>query len=246
MTIKITDITRRDIADAILLEKINLHGRLKETEFLSRIWDLDSLPSHDERYANASGDIWQHTVNNNDWDSDWIFSDPRFNLKGDDEIFLRFLCESIHPAVRADVTESERLCQLYNNYLKNDRYHIIEKTKISNKPVFIGCLMGALVSPGIDSAKETLSGTDAGYVAQQITRMEVAANQDPELAIGTAKELIETCCKSILNERNMPFSKTVMFAVGCFSFKAKAQLSPTKPLPITAKSMFLSQEVCSQ
>jgi len=38
--------------------------------------------------------------------------------------------------------------------------------------------------------------------------MEAAVNQDPELAIGTAKELVETCCKSILNECKVPFSKT--------------------------------------
>jgi AbiJ N-terminal domain 3 len=60
MTTKISEITRRDILDVIFLEKINLYGRLEEIEFLSRIWDLDSMPSSDSRYKNATGDIWQH------------------------------------------------------------------------------------------------------------------------------------------------------------------------------------------
>lgn len=208
MTTKISEITRRDILDVIFLEKINLYGRLEEVEFLSRIWDLDSMPSSDSRFENATRDIWQHTINNFDWEDGWVFSDSRFNLnKGDDETFLRFLCETIHPVVRADITECERLCQLYNSCLKNDGYQIVEKARISGKPIFVGRYIGFSASPGINSAKEIFSGTDLGYVSQQITRMETAVNQDTELAIGTAKELVETCCKSILNECNIDFSK---------------------------------------
>ncbi len=160
------------------------------------------------RFQNATGDIWQHRVNNYDWEDDWLFYDPRFRLMdGDDETFLRFLCETIHPVVRPDVTEAERICQLYNTYLKNDGYALSEKARISGKPVYIGRYIGVAKAPGVDAAREVLSGTDVGYVTQQITRMEAAVNEDPELAIGTAKELVETCCKSILTEREVSFSK---------------------------------------
>jgi hypothetical protein len=37
--------------------------------------------------------------------------------------------------------------------------------------------------------------------------MEGSVVNDPDLAIGTAKELIETCCKTILNERGVEFPK---------------------------------------
>lgn len=208
MTTKISEITRRDILDFVFVENINLYGRLEETEFLSRIWDLGAMPSTDPRFKDAIGDIWQHTINNEDWGRDWVFSDSRFNLmRGDDEIFLRFLCESIHPVVRSDITECERLCQLYNSYLKNDGFQMVEKTRLSGKPIYIGRHVGIDVTPGLRAARESLSGTDLTYVSQQITRMEVAVNQDPELAIGTAKELVETCCKSILTEAKVTFSK---------------------------------------
>ena len=47
-----------------------------------------------------------------------------------------------------------------------------------------------------------MAGTmGSSYLTQQITRMEASVEQDPELAIGTAKELVETVCKTILEER---------------------------------------------
>jgi hypothetical protein len=205
---KISQITRRDIIDAIAVEKVKWCGRLEEPEFLSRLFDLRNLPSRDHRFPDAAGDIWQHRVNNYDWDDDWVFYDSRFNLmNGDDETFLRFLCETIHPVVRPDPTETERLCQLYNQYLRNDGFQIVEKTRLSGKPVYIGRYVGVSVTPGVSAAKETLGGTDPGYIAQQITRMEAAVLSDPDLAIGTAKELVETCCKTILRERGVEFSK---------------------------------------
>ena len=45
---------------------------------------------------------------------------------------------------------------------------------------------------------------NAKHLAEQIRRMESSIEADPSLAIGTAKELIETCCKTILAERGKP------------------------------------------
>lgn len=205
---KITELTRRDIIDAIFVEKVNWSGRLEESEFLSRLFDLQKLPSTDSRFPNAAGDIWQHRVNNFDWDEDWVFYDDRFNLKhGDDEVFLRFLCETLHPVVRPDATESERMCQMFNQYLRNDGFELVEKTRMSGRPVYVGRFVGLVQTPGLAAVRETLAGTDPGYVAQQITRMESAVGNDPGLAIGTAKELVESCCKTILTERAVQFSK---------------------------------------
>ena len=206
---KISQITRRDIIDAITVEKISWNGRLEESEFLSRLYNLAALPSTDRRFKDAGGDIWQHRVNNSDWDDDWVFYDSRFSLMtGDDETLLTFLCETIHPVVRPDPTDAERICQLYNQYLRNDGFRIIEKTRLSGKPVFVGRHVGVAANPAIEAARDTLGGTDPGYVAQQITRMEAAVASDPALAIGTAKELVETCCKTILHDRDIVFSKS--------------------------------------
>jgi hypothetical protein len=164
---------------------------------------LDGAPSRVRK--NATGRATRHRVNNHDWDDDWIFHDPRFNLfQADDEVFLRFLCETIHPVVRPDVTESQRLSQLYNQFLRNDGFELVEKTRISGRPVYVGRHVGLIPTPGLQAAQRTFA--DAGYVAQQITRMEAAVLNDPALAIGTAKELIETTCKTILDEKKLTYS----------------------------------------
>lgn len=207
---KISPATRRNIADAIALEGIDWAGRLEEQEFLARLFDLQSMPSTDGRYKNASGDIWKHRVANDDWNDDWIFYDRRFNLLGgDDEAFLRFLCETIHPVVRADPTEVERLVQLYNEHLKPDGFQLVEKTRMSGRPVYAARHGREMPAPGVKAVRATLAGTDPGYVAQQITRMEAAVDNDPDLAIGTAKELVETCCKTILEERSVEVPKSI-------------------------------------
>lgn len=54
--------------------------------------------------------------------------------------------------------------------------------------------------------KETIIVFDAKHLADQIRRIEQSIETDPPLAIGTAKELIETCCKTILAERGKPVS----------------------------------------
>lgn len=204
---KISQITRRDIIDAISVEQINWSGRLEETEFLSRLYNLENLPSEDSRFKTASGDIWQHRINNSDWSDDWVFYDSRFDLMGgDDDALLAFLCETVHPVVRPDPSEAERICQLYNQYLRNDGFQIVEKARLSGKPVFAGRFIGVGIIPAVSSVKAILGGTDPGYLFQQITRMEAAVENDPALAIGTAKELVESCCKTILKARGIPFS----------------------------------------
>jgi len=63
------------------------------------------------------------------------------------------------------------------------------------------CLLS--VGPDLIDLKHAARKLDADYLADQIHRMEQSIDADPSLAIGTAKELIETCCKTILAERNV-------------------------------------------
>ncbi len=233
---RISQATRRDIVDALQVENVNWGGRLEESEFLARLFDLASLPSTDSRFKNAAGDIWQHRVNNQDWNDDWVFYDPRFNLMGsDDEVLLRFLCETVHPVVRPDVTESEKLVQLYNSYLKNDGFALVEKSRISGKPIYVGRDIGIMDAPGVSAAKEALAGADTTYVAQQITRMEASVVNDPGLAIGTAKELVETCCKTILHERGIEIPKNADLPQLVKATSKELQLTPDD-IPDQAKA----------
>ncbi len=55
--------------------------------------------------------------------------------------------------------------------------------------------------PSLNPLKEHARLLNANHLAEQIRRLEASIETDPSLAIGTAKELIETCCKTILADR---------------------------------------------
>ncbi|MFS0980784.1 AbiJ-NTD4 domain-containing protein [Enterococcus casseliflavus] len=146
---RITEITRNDILDlfkngldvGILFSTeivhYTYHGRLEEIEFLSRIYDLEKMPSFDSRYQNALGDIWQHTVNNDDYPDDWVFTDERFMLKnGSDEVYLNFICEIFHPTVRIEKSYWENFLEEINTLLKNDGYELYISNQISGRDVY--------------------------------------------------------------------------------------------------------------
>jgi len=206
----ITEVTRRNIFDSLRVEGCAWSGRLEETKFLSRIFDLQSLPSYNTRLRNLEDDIWQHRVNNDDWEDDWVFDDERFNLlHGPDEVFLRFLCEMVHPVVQPNLRESQRLVGLFNSHLRADGWEIVERTRISDKPVYAPRrrLIGSSLS--IKEAKAIAEEINADYVNRQISRLESSIGEDPELAIGTAKEFAETICKSILDDHGVDYNNDV-------------------------------------
>ena len=64
---------------------------------------------------------------------------------------------------------------------------------------------GRVTAPGratsLDELQDAVSPLDLPHLQRQIERMREATDADPWLAIGTAKELVETTCKTILRER---------------------------------------------
>ena len=146
---RITEITKRDILD---LFKNGLEiddffetrtvpypyfGRFEELDFLKRLYELRDMPSNDARYENAEQDIWQHTVNNDDYPDCWVFEDERFYLQnGDDETYLKFLCEVFHPAVRYEKGYWKEFLTEINKLLQNDGYELYPAEKVSNRDVY--------------------------------------------------------------------------------------------------------------
>lgn len=150
MTKKISLLTKRDIL-RIFKEGIfedyffdTIHktykyfGCLSEIEFLKRLFILEDLPSYDKRYINAEFDIVQHTINNDDYEYCWSFSDDRFNFNnGEDEVYLNFLCEIFHPEVRDENEDWRDFLSKVNLLLRNDGYELFSNEKISGREKFI-------------------------------------------------------------------------------------------------------------
>lgn len=145
----ITNVTKRDIID--LFNKgidenpfwgeertfYKYYGRLEEIDFLRRLYDLENIESYDERFENAAGDIWQHTVNNEDYPKNWVFTDMRFGLlEGDDRTFLDFICEIFHPEVRDDSKNWEIYLKSINSLLLKDGYELHSSSQISGRNIY--------------------------------------------------------------------------------------------------------------
>ncbi|GIQ68359.1 hypothetical protein XYCOK13_11830 [Xylanibacillus composti] len=117
--------------------RYNYFGRLEEIEFLKRLYNLKEMPGSNKRYQNAEEDIWQHTVNNDDYPFCWVFEDERFQLKdGNDESYLRFICEIFHPAVRDEKGYWKEFLGELNKLLQKDGYEIYPAKKISQRDVY--------------------------------------------------------------------------------------------------------------
>jgi hypothetical protein len=191
------------------LENVVWSGKLDDVEFLSRLFDLQRLPSTDTRFKDAASDIWQHCINNDDWDRDWVFTDDRFNLiDGPSDQFLRFLCEVVHPVVRPLRDETIKLVSHFNEQLRQVGWELYEEERIAGRPRFSYRQINHNGSRVVSRARNVADALDAGWMAKEIERVENAVERDPALAIGTAKELIETCCKTILTKRNVAFTKS--------------------------------------
>jgi len=132
----ISEVTRRNIIDYLLFKKYPFHGRLDIMSFLKRIWDLSSMPSTDHRFRDAEGDIWQHMINNYDWEYDYLLY-TRLDLLGcNDEIFLKFLETCIHPVVLNDETQVSETLSEFNKFLAPDGYRLEVSSQISGRPVY--------------------------------------------------------------------------------------------------------------
>jgi hypothetical protein len=200
---------RQNIVDGLKLENVAWFGTLNDVEFLSRLYDLKGLPSNDSRYKDAAGDIWQHRVNNDDWENDWVYTDDRFALlDGPSEAFLRFLCETVHPVVRPLRDEALKLVSHFNDQLRQAGWELIEEEFIAGRPRFSYRPLRNQTARAVLRARTVADALDAGWMAKEIERLEQAVDRDPALAIGTAKELVESCCKSLLNKRGVPFTKS--------------------------------------
>ena len=200
---------RRDVLDGVADSNISWAGRLEEPDFLARLWDIATLPSTDYRYKDAAGDIFQHRINNHDWEDDWIFTDSRFDLLGcPDEKFLAFLCETVHPRVRDSADEVERLVRFYNECLGPAGVEIAQGRK---RPSIDG-------PPRHEYAARHVARRTAdplvldGYkhlekpevLAQHLRRIDANVDADPPLAIASSKELVESVFRMILDDYLVP------------------------------------------
>ncbi len=181
-----------------------------EDQFVAQVWPRASgLASYDSRFKGALADIHQHRINNYDWDDDWIFGDARFDLAGgSDDQFLAFLAETLHPVVRSDEDQVAKLVTEYNRQLRPDGYQLTATSRISGKPIYAGTRISAVHNPSTALSLPTRTLLkDHSALLDHLDAIGRDITADPAGAITSAKDLVETMYKVILDKRGVAYSK---------------------------------------
>ncbi|WP_282824590.1 abortive infection family protein [Gulosibacter sediminis] len=199
--------TRNNLLDWLSLSEFSWAGRLEHPVFLSRLYDLESLPSKDNRYRNASGDIYQHMVNNWDWDDDWVFGDDRFHLRdGSDENFLSFLAETVHPIVRDNAQTAAEMVTAYNDTLRRDGFELYETDRFGDRIIYGWRSIAAYHVPAVLRLTQAPDLTDNSVLRRHLDVIDRDLNSDPASAISSCKNLLESQCKIVLTDLGGEFS----------------------------------------
>jgi hypothetical protein len=133
---KISEPTRHDIVDALLLREEPFHGRLDLISFLKRVWPLNSMPSTDPRFDDVEGDIWQHMVRNNDWTTSELLYQHLDVGQISDEMFAKFLETCVHPLAIPETESIKELVDLFNDYLKHDGFIMRSTGRIGSRKTY--------------------------------------------------------------------------------------------------------------
>ena len=201
-TYDISQEVRIAILDGIELRHMTWCGGQNHADLLMRLLDLNKLPSTDSRYSDAYGDIWQHTVNNDDWDTDWVYTDNRIQLLSrTDQFFLKFLTLVLSPKVRRDAKAQSILLEDFNKALLSCGFQFVPTSNVGPLNNYSAVRDSGLGS-ALKLARSLSEKLEAPYFNKEVERLSRSINTGDEAQlIGDAKDLLETVALTIIQQR---------------------------------------------
>ena len=116
---------------------------------------------------------------------------------------IRFICETLNPAVMHKQEDLDKLKAIYSRYLRGDGYELYIRYNISSMPIY-GVRK---IETGIDIQEKSIQQyLDSEYVLSKVNLMKSMVKTNTDLALGSAKELLEIVCKSILSEKKISYT----------------------------------------
>lgn len=245
---QISEYTRRDLFDRLSLESVNWAGRMTESAFLDRIFKISELPSHDGRVTTMLKDVILHRENFYDWGGpEWVYDDDRLNLVGcHDEKLLEFLAFMVHPRVRPDQQEVDRLVDIINPMIGRDGFSLVVIEEVSGKRIFAGVATVAEHGGHIEEAARIADEMSSSHVRRQVDRMKSSVAADPALAIGSAKEFLESIAKGILRDQGITLTGTEPMPTLVKLARDQLNLSITKETDISLKKVLSGLSTITQ
>ena len=195
----ISEITRRRII--AIFDSSPLCTEIDEIEMLRRLWPIDNMKTIYESDSlepkTLADDIWQHTVNNNDWSNRELLEHVG-GLSCSQAQFFRFLALITDPLVQMADRQAE-LIEKINSCLFHDGYKLVQVRVRSGCPFFeVRSLPQS--GPGDANISQVLKAFNPDDVHARWTAAMESRESDPRRAITLARTLLEDVCKWVLAE----------------------------------------------
>ncbi|CAO3425226.1 abortive infection family protein [Azospirillum doebereinerae] len=198
-----SDLLRRAIGRALI--PFDLSGHMPLLDFLRDIWPIDRLPSRLNHGDTVQDDLDRHMHRNADMDNvDALEAVGAYNCS--QRRFFRFLEALVHPRTREE-EEQRQLVAILNPLLQRDGFHLAETGSVSGYPVFtVKAMGGSAEAPADPLISEALAAFDEVSVHEAWTRALQRRATHPEGAITSARTLLETVCKHIIEDAGGTYS----------------------------------------
>jgi hypothetical protein len=152
--------------------------------YISQEFDAADVPCKSEYQHPESGarrglaEQYYHAVDFSSW------RDVRKILRVYESVMITLEDRIKQPLYGQKDEDAERTFSLFNRCLERDGFHYSD-----------GKITPVAHNPTIDDLANAAHALDAHVLHQQIDRIRTSIDDDPDLAIGTAKELVETPAK---------------------------------------------------
>ncbi|TWB05548.1 abortive infection Abi-like protein [Gluconacetobacter diazotrophicus] len=193
-------------------------------------------------------DVMLHRENFHDWGGpEWVYDDDRLNLGGcPDQKLLEFLAFMVHPRVRPDQQDVDRLVDIVNSVIGRDGFSLVAIEEVSGKRIFAGVATVAEHGGYIEEAARIADEMSSSHVRRQVDRMKNSVAADPALAIGSAKEFLESIAKGILRDQGITLTGTEPMPTLIKLARDQLNLSITKDTDLSLKKVLSGLSTITQ
>lgn len=206
----VSEISRRKLLE--LLDGIELSGSINLLEFLNELWPLEEMDEKGEHHGASVGlgttsffeEIHRHCVRFPDWSNSQLLTMLGL-LHSSNALLFRFLAMCVHPRTR-DEDEQRQLAKQITDILRRDGFALAEVGTESGYPIFGVVTVAALgASPAFEDVSITLASFNEDGVHAAWQKAIARKNSDPEGAITSARTLLETVCKHVLDQQQITY-----------------------------------------
>lgn len=207
---KISGLTRRRLID--VLGNGRLEGKLDLLEFLEPVYDLDGVSRHESNINSVDFStrsirdaVWQHCINNYDWDTADLLKYLDFLTCHQRQVF-RLLERVVDPEVRDDIDQAH-FVKILSDVLIKDGYTLQINGTISGTYIYkVGRAGGPGATPADDEISELMQRFDEAGIHDLWQKALQRRHGDPDGAITIARTYLEQTCKHILDEECISYA----------------------------------------